>query len=447
MVRTVLCCLGAATTVATLAPAAYAQDEESPFQDKPIVLRVEAPKSDSIQSGTGWPLRFRLRPRDPDQTTIWTFPGKDYPERGDKGAWIFTPLETLQSGEFCSSVTDDCPPNAVEPPYLEFAIDEDYPDRIDDIFAGIRPFRIPEAPRPVYVYQYDPADPSTTTTIKLGPRLSDRTDDGIGYGPNDDLPGFVLLSNVGVGRVLTATQSVAGRATRLRELSPRRAARNLAGMMTHVSMELLSRSGNTVLSTSVQVPRGLFAPTILWDFCTAGTSEFGGPAFECPGPMRFHVDGGPAIYSTGFEPSDNGPLFYGAGELDRSDIDIFTIKPPNVIEVELVAMVVNGTAPTFIDDCNDDGDIDRRDLRCMGYNVISNQVKFTFTQAALFRACGPLWEPWPGTDGQRIQVETSNTFDTGPEQVVVVDFDGINIPLNFPCPTTSGRGSRPPSPP
>ena len=421
--------------------------EESPFLDKPLVLRVDAPKSGSIQYEDAWPLRFRLRPRDPSATTVYTFNGDEYPSRGDRAALIFSSPGTLLMGPNCSSLISTCAPDNIEPPYLEFALDEDYPDRRDVISAGSS--RAPEsdqpANRPTYEYQYDANDPASLRTIKLGPRLSDAIDDGIGYGPNDDLPGLVLLSNIGVGRVLTATRSAAGSAATLQEMDPRRA-RNLAGLMTDVSMELLSSSGNMVISTGLQVPRGLFAPIVLWDVCTEGTRS----RTNCAGPMRYHIDGGPAIFSRNF--SDNGPLFFSAGDSGGPDVDIFNPRPPNVVEVELVALVVNGNAPAFVDDCTGDGEINRRDLLCMGYDVISNQVRIRFIQAALFRACERIKEPWPGSDGQEVEFAEDETRipieDFVGEQVVVVDFDGVDLEqISFPCPTTSGRGSRPPSPP
>ena len=119
-------------------------------------------------------------------------------------------------------------------------------------------------------------------------------------------------------------------------------------------------------------------------------------------------------------------------------------------------MLVNGEAPAIVVDCSGDGEIDRRDLICMGYEVISNQVKKRFIQAALFRACSTTKERWPGTDRQSVLyfedttgpspqgVPLQNLFS---DQIVAVDFDGTNPLITFPCPATSGRVTRPPSPP
>ena len=242
---------------------------------KPLILRIKSPKPGSIQYESGWPLQFTIRPRNLNATTIVNFGSEEYPAHGDHAALIMTSPSSLGSSE-CSSLLFTCPPGITEPPYLEFAIDTDYPDRPDSIFAGLnRPAGADQpANQPIYSYGYNPADPNDTRDIKLGPIVSDARNDGIGYGPNDDLPGFVLLSNVGVGRVLTATTSFAGSAATLQEMSPRQA-RNLAGLMTDVSMELVRTSTGTVIYTGMQVTHGLFAPIILWDHCTGGLNAAG----------------------------------------------------------------------------------------------------------------------------------------------------------------------------
>ncbi|MEO1228762.1 MAG: hypothetical protein AAFZ18_07655 [Myxococcota bacterium] len=380
---------------------------------RPVVLKLETPREDAIQYEHGWPLRFSIRPRDDANFEFYNDSSQAYPSPGDRAALIFVRSQ-------CSSVInpDICAPNDFER-FVKFVIDTDTPG-VSDAYGYQGNVFDQVAYRPTYLYGTDASDPASLTEVRLGPTLPDSERDGVGYGPNDDLPGFVLLSNVGVGRVLTSTPSFDGGAQPLTEPAQLRA-RNLAGLMTEVSMELRATSRQTVIRTGLTVPPELFAPIVIWDSCVNdGRSA---PSYECPGRIRYHVDGGPAVYSEGFV--DNGPFLVG-------DIDVTTPSSPNVVEVEITAMLVQGDAPAFVDDCTQDGEINQRDLRCMGYEVISNQVRRTFIQARVHTTCdeqSARRNAWPGPGAQAFEV----------------DFDGFDFDEDELCPSSPGRITRPPN--
>ena len=98
----------------------------------------------------------------------------------------------------------------------------------------------------------------------------------------------------------------------------------------------------------------------------------------------------------------------------------------NVADVELRAFVVEGTAPFFVEDCNQDGRVTVADAACMGFGILSNEVEFNFKQMGNQNfPCFPNFAlPW--------SVEGTNE--------VLVDFDASGPPQSLVCPTGGCEG-------
>ncbi|MEM7677817.1 MAG: hypothetical protein AAF449_17610 [Myxococcota bacterium] len=181
-----------------------------------------------------------------------------------------------------------------------------------------------------------------------------------------------------------------------------------------MGFDLRRKSNRTVVSTSMIVPPGLFSPTILVDECAALPNEpFCVVDINNPGLQR--VDGGMLE-----------PYIFQA--IDA--FDFATATYPNVVDIEIRAVMVQGTAPTYVDDCSGDGQVTARDLVCSGYRVLSNEATTTVRVGGFGYICN---------DG----VAGSGPF--GPARGLRVDFDGFPIVAgSIPCPTGSGRTTSPP---
>ena len=384
----------------------------------PLVLKLDSPRRNSIQYDGQWPLRLTMRPRDDDDFEIVT--NEQFPGGGDRTALLFEDIDG------CLTLQDpSCPvdPTGQDETYLEFITDFDLPGRVDR--HGFRRGQIDNpANRPVFQYGDVADDPASLRPIVLGPDQVGDPNDGIGYGPNDDLPGLVLLSNIGTGVVRTATPSFAGAVNPLVQTTPLRA-RNIAGLMTNVTYQLRATPRRTIVSTDWMVPRDFFAPVLYYDPCITEVPRPRFPTPGCDGRRGHRIEDGPLVIST------RGPFVIDKfqGIFGPTPPDPRVIAPPNVVSVEIVAVVVQGDAPAIVDDCTGNGRIDSRDLECMGYRLISNQVKSSFTQAANFTVCG---------GGSFIE---DYAFSLN---AVLVDFDNNGVIPIQSCPPGEGRVAKPP---
>lgn len=182
--------------------------------------------------------------------------------------------------------------------------------------------------------------------------------DGIGYGADDDLPGLVVLSPAGVGRVMNRDFS----------LPPTLTQRNLAGFMSSVGWLPRNSFGLPEVTATMLLPNGLLAPIVQMDFCVAGT---------CMENGYYRVDGGP-LQSYVFPPFD--PHSWG---LDAIYQNIFANT-----RYELTAFIVKGVAPSTLADLDGDGRVGAEDARLAGYTLLSNEVRLPFRQTVMpGRAC------------------------------------------------------------
>jgi hypothetical protein len=182
--------------------------------------------------------------------------------------------------------------------------------------------------------------------------------DGVQFGTDDDFTGLVIVSNVGVGVVMSTL------AEGWTPLSPRRA-RNLAGFTNSVGYELSDTLGRTSITSTLIVPRYLFSRIRLRDLCT-GTVQFNGKGepISCSGPALQRVDGGALT-----------PLL-PTGSMDESIVELraFVVAPVfNEMSNRLEGM-------DTLTDMNGDGRVSAVDAQLMGRQVLSNELVFNFRQ-------------------------------------------------------------------
>ena len=381
------------------------EQQEHGREGFPVRLELVSPlrpRNRSIQFHAGWPLSFKLVIRREAPLVVPAVglgAPSEWPEPGATSFVILRDLDDCPAaGGRIAEVSGValCPDFLNEELWIEFTPDEDSPNTVDEQgYAALRaPMKDP-ARRPTVNYK----DFAVHT---FGPKVHD-TLDGLGYGANDDLPGFVLLADTGVGKVLGDLESfdeggvvVTGGWEPTEPLQ----GRNLAGFMTSVGYELNDERGRTTITTSLTIPRHLTARRYLEDQCFVPA-----PGEGCTEVRR--VEGGPIL------------------PIDDVSVDEY--------DVSLRAFVVQGVAPTVVTDCNDDGRVSAADARCMGYQLLSREVRTTIRQIGRSDVCNRLPDPWGSSE---LASE------------LLVDFDGNGELFMFDCPgagtggSLSGRPSR-----
>jgi hypothetical protein len=189
--------------------------------------------------------------------------------------------------------------------------------------------------------------------------------DGYGFGADDDLPGLVVMSNRGAARVFDEDFDRVPRVIR-----------NMGGFVNGVSQELRTRRGGSALTASMQIVAGMFEPIALFDL---------------------DVDAADIDYLRRVDSGRVRAFQFLAPPQSSDDIlrDITSSYSPYRIDVTIA--IVEGIAPTFIEDKNRDGRFSAADLRRMGYRVLSNEVRLklvvefdlAITETVSGRTCPP----------------------------------------------------------
>ncbi|MCP4046753.1 MAG: hypothetical protein GY732_12295 [Gammaproteobacteria bacterium] len=408
-------------------------------------------KSKMIEFHSGWPLTFKLSTN--DKHLLGTFvPGSGtgsanlYPEAGTRAWLIFDDTDDCLylEGLALNGLTEPCSDQTgAGEVFLGFTADIDFPYLVDLDPGGdhghLRSHGRPDL-RAELAARYPDNGPEWG-----GPALSEQTVtvpgpitpgsdagealpgilDGVGYGPNDDLPGLVVISNTGVGIVYDPLE-FEGNCDTMGGYEPcdfdrcdpdgvcenikpplgilqnweraiPEARHNLSGLMGTVGYELNDQERQTTITTSLLVPRYLFTHLEARDQCYDSDSD-------CyrDDNLANRIDAGPVNYP-GIDPSTS--------------------------IVELRAFVINGTAPSTIEDCNGDGAVTSADVTCEGYKLISNEVVLEFVQiGGIIDHCNVDVDPWSTDMG--VWVLGRN--------VKLVDLDGNLSGHNRSCPPGSG---------
>ncbi len=331
-----------------------------PPKPPPILLEQVSPlpgdpESPSIQFRAGWPLIFRASIADDEFSGIGRVYGEqgfepqgwEFAEIGQGAALVFTDPDGTWSFSIPSAVSND-----------ERIVDF-YPDHGDStgVLEDVAGAPFTRDPTSRFNLRPEFGGPLPQTPLGFG-IIEPVIEDGVQFGADDDFPGLVILSNVGVGIVMESLEDG------WTPVFPR-AARNLAGFTNSVGYELSDSNGRTSITSVMIVPRFLFSQIRLQDPCV-GTVLFNtdGEPESCTGSAIERIDGGPI-----------GPL------QPRSSIDESVVE----IRAFVVEPVWNGVTGRLdymdtVIDANNDLQVTAADAEAMGRRVLSNEVVFTVRQ-------------------------------------------------------------------
>lgn len=183
-----------------------------------------------------------------------------------------------------------------------------------------------------------------------GTRTGVASRDCYGYGVDDDLPGLVVMIDIGAARFFDldfnpVPAASSGLARRLK---------NSAGLLSNVGSEFSNRQGETSIVAHMRAERGMFEPIAIYDVDVAD-SEYN---------YARRVDGGDIEYfniDADFDSADG--IFNG----------LKTLLPESYF-VTVRAVVVEGAAPAIIKDMDGNNKFTAKDVELMGYTLLSNQA-------------------------------------------------------------------------
>jgi hypothetical protein len=345
-------------TCALLANGIQVAEGAPPAPKPPVKIEAIAPvnKADKplpLNASGGWQLGFRIT----IEKSLGLSTAADYgglPGYNHYGWFVFAnpdaalelPCPFVMFDPFVGIV--GCDDRTADETYLQFHTDVDLPGvpdsngvetDLDDngLSAALGNDAISGRPR------FDGRDPNTFMSpiiqVFVGPDTGpDGVNDGYGLGVDDDLPGLVLLTPNGAGIVLDAA---------LERPSPL-VLRNLAGLISTVSLGLRNEGGKSFINAAGVVPLGMILPIMHIDDFYGDTQRY------------YRIDGGAPVIQERAAP------VLVARDAYASEVNSRTY--------ELRAFVVHGVAPFELADGDADGDVDAADATLAGYNVLSNEV-------------------------------------------------------------------------
>jgi len=350
IIAALTCLLSPATD--PLADGTDARDgQEDPRQSRLVWLSVLAPEADRLAgliTNTGWSLVLRIDA--PRSVAIVESPEESGERRGRREAIVLTdPDGCLDMRHFpivnAGLPYGDCP--GPDETFLEFTTERfDNFDVLDDNTGNFQVrARLVDDLFVAGALLNKPYLRDTRGRIVAlrRPQTGDDLLDGYGFGPDDDLPGLVIMSNLGAARAFDEDFDFDGRYIR-----------NAAGFVNGVSQELLTPTGGSALTATLQVVAGQFEPVALIDLDVD---------LEDADYLR-RVDSGP-VQKLRFPSPPQGD-----DEVLRA---IASGYSPYELDIRLA--VVEGVAPEFILDANGDGRFTSVDLRRMGYRLLSNEAR------------------------------------------------------------------------
>lgn len=379
----------------------------------------------SIQFRAGWPLIFRASVIDAKMLGLGRMHGEQYferqgyqfPEFGQGAAVVFEDPDAIWSYSI---------PTAPFWPRDERILPF-YPDPgditryVDDVEGAplshdpaLRFALRPQFGGPLPQYAY-----TATGGLSTVPQVP--TADGVQFGADDDFPALVILSNVGVGIVMTSL------AQGWNPVLPRQA-RNLAGFTTSVGYELSDASSRTSVTSVMMVPRFLFSHLQLADPCVGTVTLDGdGNPISCAGTAIQRIDGGP---------------------IQPAEINDESLVELRAFVVEPVWSAALGRIETLdiVTDMNADGQVGAADAAAMGWRVLSNEVVFNFRQiggrlVGRPRTYAPLdfCQPAARPDDPPPRLPAGISFDADLDGNGYAAFDEV-----FVCPPGGSGVTRPP---
>jgi hypothetical protein len=372
----------------------------------PLQISIQAPKSGNFEgrtTPTGWSLVLRIEA--PGSVAIVESPEEPTQPIGRREAIVLTdPDGCIDMRHFpiirAGIPYEDCA--GPDETFLEFTTERfdnfDVADSntgnfqvrdrlIDDVFTpGVllnKPYLRNTAGQVVAV-------PRPQTGVLLV--------DGFGWGPDDDLVGVVMMSDLGAARAFDENF----------DRTQGKVIRNMAGFINSVAQELQTKRGGAALEAWMQVVAGMFEPIALFDL---------------------DVDDPSVDYLRRLESGPVQAFNFIAPPQDNDDILRDISSTYGTYPVDLRVVVVEGVAPTFIQDMNRDGRFTGADVRKMGYKVISNEARLKIV-----------------LDFDVLVSETFTGRTCPPASLIYKDLDGNGLDGAIACSGTGGaaRVRRPP---
>lgn len=232
-----------------------------------------------------------------------------------------------------------------------------------------------------------------TGGVKNTPDITDPALDCFGYGADDDLKGLVIMADIGAARVVDWEGEDFPGISRIR---------NMAGLVDRVGYEFLDKKGRSAITATFEVNRGDLDPFAFFDASQTDPNV----------DFLMKIDDGP-IQEMNYTGVPFTP-FQILGE--------FLAATP-LIEFKIRVVLVEGTAPDFIDDLDADGKFTINDLIAAGYTPLSNQAKLRVVAKSPEKASIAL------------------DYCTNRYSVIPKDLD-MNGSFGFSCSTGGGRSGR-----
>jgi hypothetical protein len=345
----------AITAQAALAPSSgFAHDQGD---RPPARISIHAPDSGDFQgltTTTGWSLMLRIEV--PGSVAILESPEEQTMPVGRREAIVFDdPDGCIDMRNFPilnpGTPYEDC--SGPDESFIEFTTERFDNFDVADAQTGnfqVRDRLVDDAFAPGVLLN-KPYLRNTAGEIVPVPRpqTGDALKDGFGYGPDDDLPGLVVMSNLGAARVFDENFDAA----------PRRVIRNMGGFINSVSQELLTRRGGSAITAWMQMISGMVEPIALFDL---------------------DVDAEGIDYLRRLESGRVRAFKFKSPPQNDDDILFEISSSYSPFRLDMSVVLVEGIAPTFIRDMNRDGRFTAVDLRRMGFKVLSNEARVRLVQ-------------------------------------------------------------------
>jgi len=359
-------------TAAALQPApSFAHDNDP---DPPAHITIQGPISGNFQgltTTTGWSLVLRIEV--PDSVAILESPEEPTVPIGRREAIVFKdPDGCIDMRHFpiirAGTPYEDC--GGPDESFIEFTTERFDNFDIADAQTGnfqVRDRLVDDDFTPGTLLN-KPYLRNTSGSIVAVPRpqTGGALIDGFGYGPDDDLPGLVIMSNLGAARAFDENFDAV----------PGGVIRNMGGFINSVSQELLTRRGGSAITAWMQMIAGMVEPIALVDLdVDAAGVDY----------LRRLESGPVKAFQFKVPPQNDDDIFF----------EVASSYAP--FQLELRVVLVEGVAPTFIRDMNHDGRFTATDLRRMGFKVLSNEARLRLvedfdvvvTQTISGRTCPP----------------------------------------------------------
>lgn len=340
----------------------------------PALITIKGPISGNFQgltTTTGWSLMLRIEV--PDSVAILESPEEPTMPVGRREAIVFDDPDGCIDMRHFPIINSGTPYEVCDGPdesFIEFTTERFDNFDVADAQTGnfqVRDRLVDDAFAPGMLLNKPYLSNTAGDIVPMPrPQTGGALPDGFGYGPDDDLPGLVVMSNLGAARAFDEDFDAV----------PGGVIRNMGGFINSVSQELLTRRGGSAITAWMQMIAGMVEPIALVDL---------------------DVDAAGVDY---LRRLDSGPVqAFQFTTPPRNDDDILfqVVSSYSPFQLELRVVLVEGVAPTFIHDMNHDGRFTAFDLRRMGFKILSNEARLrlvqdfdvAITQTVSGRTCPP----------------------------------------------------------